>query len=268
MEYSRFIVHRGLFGLNLKSQCIGIGVGYIVLSFAAIFTASLMLHHPMTFVDLEKIKTHQTHQTLLPPPSPMNISSTNDNSDNKNENTNDALEIIIDDVKTATDEIEEITRRLVQNVGTHAVEWLVFGFATFIVSVLLIYGIKTSKTSFILPWIIETVAQTLGTFIIFLVKIATPGAISVPKAFCIVIYFSLAIYFVLCVFSYLTILKIQKRSVVRFLDHEFEANDGGFYRPLDMNVRPGPQKPWKERTVPMSGHEDIDREHVLYARMS
>jgi len=267
MEHSRFIVHRGLFGLNLKSQCIGIGGGYIVLSFAAIFTASLMLHHPMTFVNLEQIKTHQTHQTLLPPPSLINSSENNiDNDENKDKN--DAMEIIIDDVKTATDEIEEITRKLVKSVGTDAVEWLVFGFATFVVSVLLIYGIKTSKTSFILPWIIETIVQTSGTFIIFLVKIATPGAISVVKAFCIVIYFSLAIYFVLCVYSYYTILKIQKRSVVRFLEHEFEANDGGFYRPFDMNTRPGPQKPWKERTVPMNSHEDIDREHVLYARMS
>ena len=82
---------------------------------------SLMLHHPMTFVNLEQIKTHQTHQTLLPPPSPINSSENNiDNDENKDKS--DAMEIIMDDVKTATDEIEEITRKLVKSVGTDAVE--------------------------------------------------------------------------------------------------------------------------------------------------
>ena len=89
----------------------------------------------------------------------------------------------------------------------------------------------------------------------------------------------------MCVFSLYKILKIQKSSVIRFLDHEFEANEGtvstqtssfhhvsfivGFYRPLDnqQSPRPGHVKPWVEKSVPMSAEEDVDKEHVLYARM-
>ena len=41
-----------------------------------------------------------------------------------------------------------------------------------------------------------------------------------------VLYFAISIYFIMCVFSLYKILKIQKSSVIRFLDHEFEANEG------------------------------------------
>ena len=96
-----------------------------------------------------------------------------------------------------------------------------------------------------LPWLVETVIQNCATFLIFLVNIATPGAISIgsvsivvnsPKAvdlfiyyfqgFAMVLYFAVSIYFIMCVFSLYKILKIQKSSVIRFLDHEFEANEG------------------------------------------
>ena len=70
--------------------------------------------------------------------------------------------------------------------------------ATFIVSCLLIHGIRTvsdaiiislkildfvlkKKSSYILPWIIETVIQTCGTFIMFLVRVTGPDSISAVK---------------------------------------------------------------------------------------
>jgi len=67
------------------------------------------------------------------------------------------------------------------------------------------------------------------------------------------------------VYSLLVIIKIQKRSVVQFLDQEFQTTEGGFYRPLE-NERRGrvPVVPFRERKVPMTEEEDVDKEHVLY----
>ena len=106
------------FFLRAKKLSVGLMHTY---SINNIIVFSLMLHHPMTFVNLEKIKTHQNHQTLLPSPSLINGSENNIDNDGIKDK-NDAMEIIIDDVKTATDEIEEITRKLVKSVGTDAVE--------------------------------------------------------------------------------------------------------------------------------------------------
>ena len=78
---------------------------------------------------------------------------------------------------------------------------MVAGFACFVVSSLLIYGIRSvtnlkmvlelrhllffkifqNKSTFILPWIVETIIQTTGAFLIFIVKVANPGYISVMK---------------------------------------------------------------------------------------
>ena len=99
------------------------------------------------------------------------------------------------------------------------------------------------------------------------------------------IYFGLSAYFILCVHSLHMIIKIQKKSVVRFLEHEFEATEGkstsecnadfdvsfpvGYYRPLDdrENVNGGFRDiTWTEKAVPMTPEEDVHREHVLYAR--
>ena len=103
---------------------------------------------------------------------------------------------------------------------------MVAAFATLIVSVLLVFGIRTNKTSFMLPWIIETGIQTTGTFLILIIKIASPGTLTVLKAFTLVIYIAVSVYFILCVYSLYLIFKIQKKSVIRFLDHEFEATEG------------------------------------------
>ena len=76
---------------------------------------------------------------------------------------------------------------------------MVAGFACFVVSSLLIYGIRSvtnhkgnigyktffilfqNKSTFILPWIVETIIQTTGAFLILIVKVANPGYISVMK---------------------------------------------------------------------------------------
>ena len=46
------------------------------------------------------------------------------------------------------------------------------------------------------------------------------------QAVSLLIYFGLSVYFILCVHSLHMIIKIQKKSVVRFLEHEFEATEG------------------------------------------
>ena len=43
---------------------------------------------------------------------------------------------------------------------------------------------------------------------------------------------------------------------------------GGFYRPVEEENRGrAPVPPYRERIVPMSEEDDIDKEHVLYAKM-
>ena len=43
---------------------------------------------------------------------------------------------------------------------------------------------------------------------------------------------------------------------------------GGFYRPLDEENRGSvPVPPYRERKVPMTDEDDVDKEHVLYAKM-
>merc|ERR1712241_793730 len=111
--------------------------------------------------------------------------------------------------------------------------------------------------------IAETIIQTTGAFLIFIVKVANPGYISVMKAVTMLLYLGVSIYFILSVYSYYIIIRIQKRSVIQFLDHEFEATEVGFHRPRSS----GHQRSRIEKSVPMSGEEDRDREHVLYARM-
>merc|ERR1712227_169906 len=121
------------------------------------------------------------------------------------------------------------------------------GFATFIVSALLIHGIRTKKS----------------TFIMFLVNV---NSISSLKAVSLTIYFGLSVYFILCVYSLHMIIKIQKKSVVRFLEHDFEATEVGYYRPLDNGNGPAAENPgfrdssvWTEKTVPMRPEEDVHR---------
>ena len=46
------------------------------------------------------------------------------------------------------------------------------------------------------------------------------------QAVSMLLYLGLSIYFILSVYSYYIIIRIQKRSVIQFLDHEFEASEG------------------------------------------
>ena len=103
----------------------------------------------MKFVDLSKIHTKNTHETLVP------------HLDN-NTSSEDTIQEFEEDVETVSDEVERMTASLLKNVGMNGVECeycrlsqnsihfnyiilfivLVVGIATFIVSVLLIYGVK------------------------------------------------------------------------------------------------------------------------------
>ena len=47
------------------------------------------------------------------------------------------------------------------------------------------------------------------------------------QAVSMLLYLGLSIYFILSVYSYYIIIRIQRRSVIQFLDHEFEATEGG-----------------------------------------
>jgi len=236
------LIHRGLCGVNLRVQCMSIGVTYSFLSTIAIFMASMMIHNPIQYVHLENVKTIHEHKEISP------------NETNIEENE-----------ESATDELESLMNSLIKSVGQNGIEMLIGGIATLIVSLLLIQGIRTNKTSWILPWIVETIVSTLGGFFIFLVQVASPQSISVLKSFLVVCFFGITVYFILSVYSLYMIIKIQKRSVTHFLDHEFQSNEGSYYRPLGNGQEQ--TLPWREKKVPMNEQEDIDREHVLYAKM-
>jgi len=67
MDVNKIVIHRGLCGAKLRSQCLGIGFTYIVISITAILYTSVEIHHPLQFVDLEEMRTAHTPITVQPP---------------------------------------------------------------------------------------------------------------------------------------------------------------------------------------------------------
>jgi ABC-type Fe3+-siderophore transport system permease subunit len=249
MSARRVIIHRGLCGVSLRTQCLGIAGTYTFISSIGVFLASLMLHSPASYVRLEEAITKEHHDT-----SAILVNNVTDIS------TNSTME----EQETATDELEAITNHLIKQVGQNAIEMLIGGLATFFCSILLIQGIRKNKTTWMFPWIVESSISTFASFILFLVQVASPTSLSVFKAFLVVLFFALSVYFILSVYSLYMILKIQKKSVTTFLDHEFQQGSS-FYHTLEDEEPHMP--PYREKTVPMTESEDKGREHVLYAKM-
>jgi len=243
MSARRVIIHRGLCGVSLRTQCLGIAGTYTFISSIGVFLASLMLHSPASYIQLEEAITKEHHD--------INATDISTNSTTEEQ-------------ETATDELEAITNHLIKQVGQNAIEMLIGGLATFFCSILLIQGIRKNKTTWMFPWIVDSSISTFAIFILFLVKVASPTSLSVFKAFLVVLYFALSIYFILSVYSLYMILKIQKKSVTTFLDQEFEQGSS-FYHTLEDEEPHMP--PYREKTVPMTESEDKGREHVLYAKM-
>jgi len=247
MSARRVIIHRGLCGVSLRTQCLGIAGTYTFISSIGVFLASLMLHSPASYIKLEEAITKEHHDTSI-------------NATDSAISTNSTTE----EQDTATDELEAITNHLIKQVGQNAIEMLIGGLATFFCSILLIQGIRKNKTTWMFPWIVESSISTFASFILFLVQVASPTSLSVFKAFLVVLFFALSIYFILSVYSLYMILKIQKKSVTTFLDQEFEQGSS-FYHTLEDEEPHMP--PYREKTVPMTESEDKGREHVLYAKM-
>jgi len=241
MTARRVIIHRGLCGVSLRTQCLGIGATYTIISSLGVFMASLMLHSPASYIRMEEAVTREFHGNIT-----ANFTE-------------------VGQEETATDELEAITNHLIHEVGQNAIEMLIVSLATFICSMLLIQGIRTNKTTWMFPWIVDSTISTFASFILFMVQVASPSTLSVFKAFLVVMFFALSVYFILSVYSLYIILKIQKKNVVSFLDHEFEAGNGSIYHTLEEDEPQLP--PYREKTVPMTEAEDVGREHVLYAKM-
>jgi len=244
MSARQVVIHRGLCGVSLRTQCLSIGATYSIISSIGIFMASLMVNSPSSYIRLEEAITKEFHE---------NISANYTEGDQGQHG------------QSATDELEAITNHLIRQVGQNAMEMLIGSLATLICSVMLVQGVRQNKTTWILPWIVESVISTVGSFLFFLVQVASPASLSLFKAFLVVIFFALSIYFILSVYSFYMILRIQKKSVTSFLDHEFEGGVGSFYHTLDEDDAALP--PYREKTVPMTDEEDKGREHVLYAKI-
>jgi len=251
MSARKVIIHRGLCGVSLRTQCLGIAGTYTFISTIGVFLASLMLHSPASYIKLEEAMTKEHHDT--------DFALINDAINNTAISTNSTEE-----QETATDELEAITNHLIRQVGQNAIEMLIGGLATFFCSILLIQGIRKNKTTWMFPWIVESSISTFASFILFLVQVASPTSLSVFKAFLVVLFFALSVYFILSVYSLYMILKIQKKSVTTFLDHEFQQGSS-FYHTLEDEEPHMP--PYREKTVPMTESDDKGREHVLYAKM-
>merc|ERR1719264_2233151 len=63
MSARRVIIHRGLCGVSLRTQCLGIAGTYTFISSIGVFLASLMLHSPASYVRLEEAITKEHHDT-------------------------------------------------------------------------------------------------------------------------------------------------------------------------------------------------------------
>ena len=62
---------------------------------------------------------------------------------------------------------------------------------------------------------------------------------------------------------------VFKLNEMHYLGYMPNSQGAAEVLPLDnhQGQRQGHVLPWTEKTVPMSAEEDVDKEHVLYARM-
>jgi hypothetical protein len=258
-------IHRGLCGISLKQQCLSIGVTYSLIAFISIVGASMMLHSPISYVVLDSISVDGSRENI----------SVSELEDGTQEST--------------MDQIDRLTNEALKEIGANGIELLVEGLTTFLVSVLLILGVRQERTSYIFPWVIVTVLMTAANLVTFIVKISSPQSVTVAKVFSALMYFCIAGYFILSVFSYYQILKIRKKRVITFLDQEFQGGEGSMYHTLDeegvdeprfssySDVQPArpPLHPWSrpaptpytEKAVPMTEEEDYGKENVLFAKL-
>ena len=90
------------------------------------------------------------------------------------------------------------------------------------------------------------------------VQVASPYSLNVFKAFMVVLYFALSIYFTLSVYSLYMIIKIQKKSVTTFLDHDFEGagkmQKRSFYNEINLQALVHFTTPWKRRSPKLPPH--------------
>jgi len=234
--------------MKLESQCLAIGLTYILISLTALLFTSYDIHHPLHSVDMEKIRP--LHPGHTPPP-------------HLYQNSTDSSEDLEPEVEmeTNTNELEKIVLDLAHSMRMNGVVFLLAWLTTLSVSSLLVYGIRKDKSNFLFLW---AVIQALMTFTIIVANFTGPQPASVLKTIMMFFYFLISVYSIISVYSFHMIIKIQKRSVIRFLDQEFQPTEGGFYRPVDEER---PVTPFREKSVPMTDQEDVDREHVLYAKM-
>ena len=97
--------------------------------------SSLMLHRPLQFVDLTKLKTEKSHLAFHPSNNTGVQVQTNASfeearsvalisySEKKNKFSESTMQDnVIEDIGAAADELEDITERFIQSVGVNAVE--------------------------------------------------------------------------------------------------------------------------------------------------
>lgn len=234
-------IQRGVCGVTLRLQCLTIGITHIAVSLISIILASLMLRHPLYYLDLNAMGEDASEFA--------NISA------NSTE-----LEDLED--KTAMDEEERLTRGAIHDVEEEGIELLVGGIASMVTSVLLVQGIRQEKIGLIFPWVIVTILEMVAAFISFAMRMSSPHPLPFLKIFAAMIYFSISSYFTLSVYSYYQIIKIKKRKVITFLDHEFQGGEGSWYHALQEE----PVPPYTEKAVPMTDEDDRGRENVLFAK--
>lgn len=270
-------IHRGLCGIPLKLQCLYIGSTYTIVAVFSIGIASMMLHSPIKYIDLDTLA----------------VDSTKHNISYGMNGTVEEPPVPTVEPESTMDEIDRLTAMALHEIGSNGIELLVEGLSSFVASALLVHGVRQEKTSFIFPWVIITILLTIANFVTFMVKVASPSSISVGKVFAAVIYFAIASYFILSVYSYYQILKIRKRKVTTFLDHEFQGGEGSWYHTLeeegmeDASLPPAypvpaysdalpayrahpfsrPHPPYTEKAVPMTDEEDFGKENVLFAKI-
>eukprot|EP00088_Acartia_fossae_P026977 TRINITY_DN27765_c0_g1_i1.p1 TRINITY_DN27765_c0_g1~~TRINITY_DN27765_c0_g1_i1.p1 ORF type:complete len:288 (-),score=63.44 TRINITY_DN27765_c0_g1_i1:35-871(-) len=270
-RFPTIYIHRGLCGISLKVQCLYIAMTYIMVNFVSLLISSLMMANPQRYINYASIRKSMPSESF-----------------ETEANNGTALE---DDLPSSSveEEMEKLTEKAMIEIGSHGIELMVESLFMLIMSVLLLHGLRTDKSTYIFPWVIVNMLITMANFIVLMLKFAVLTVAGIVEMLVTVLFLIITTYFIMSVYSYYQLLKIRKAKVITFLNNEFqtESDAGPGYRILveeDLpNDNPPPYSdlvqqpstssqenrpmPFTEKNVAMTDEEDTNKENVLYVQL-
>jgi hypothetical protein len=235
-------------------------ITYLLVNIVALLVASMMVGNPQRYLNYASLRTQLKGDSF--------------------ENSTEAS--MEDDIPSLSIEnkMNEMTKDAISEICSNGIEIMVESLFMLIVSALLIHGLRKDKSTFIFPWVVVNVLCTLANFIGMMLKFAVLTYAGVLEMIITVLFLFVTSYFILSVYSYYQLLKIRKAKVISFLSNEFQAEPGPGYHILveDDAGHDNPPAyadlaqtttsiPFKEKNVPMTDAEDVNKENVLYVQL-